>query len=318
MFLCQSVQCDVNLLDVLRPNVDAFRLGWDVQISAQWNWRRAFAKLAISAVSGDPIEPRAKGPGVDKRGQPAMHLQPYVLKYVVSGLPIAQIFSQKIAQPRAKIDDELLKRSVVPRLAPQDQQALGEAIENLPRNRLGLARWLTRDDNPLTARVTVNRFWQQFFGTGLVKTSGDFGATGEWPSHPELLDWLAVEFMESGWDVKHLIRLMVTSATYRQSSARDEAKVKADPENKLASRFPVRRLEAEVIRDSILAVGGILDPAMHGPGSLDEASRKRSIYFTMKRSKLIPALIVFDAPDGTVHVGDRRFPVDVDSIRGSR
>lgn len=142
-------------------------------------------------------------------------------------------------------------------------------------------------------------------GRGLVSTVSDFGLRGEPPSHPELLDFLAAELIKGGWKLKPIHKLIVMSETYRQSSARDEAKVKADPENKLAGRYPVRRLEAEVIRDSILAVGGILDTAMHGPGTLDEASRKRSIYFTMKRSKLIPALIVFDAPDGTAGVGER-------------
>ncbi|MFO0802754.1 MAG: PSD1 and planctomycete cytochrome C domain-containing protein [Gemmataceae bacterium] len=174
--------------------------------------------------------------------------------------------------------------------------------------RTSFANWLTDAKDgagQLAARVIVNRLWQRHMGRGLVSTVSDFGLRGEAPSHPELLDYLAGELIKGGWKLKPIHKLIVMSETYRQSSARDEAKVKADPENKLAGRYPVRRLEAEVIRDSILAVGGILDPAMHGPGTLDEASRKRSIYFTMKRSKLIPALIVFDAPDGTAGVGER-------------
>ena len=109
---------------------------------------------------------------------------------------------------------------------------------DLPRNRLGFAKWLLRPEHPLTARVTVNRFWQEVFGTGLVKTAGDFGVTGELPSHPELLDWLAVEFRESGWDVKQLFKLMVTSATYRQSAVVTPEKLEKDPREPAALARP--------------------------------------------------------------------------------
>jgi hypothetical protein len=153
--------------------------------------------------------------------------------------------------------------------------------------------------------VIVNRLWQHHTGRGLVATPSDFGLRSDPPSHPELLDFLASELIRNGWRLKPIHKLIVTSAAYRQSSTRDDAKAKADPENKLFGRYPVRRLEAEVIRDSILFVGGTLDTTMYGPGSLDENSRKRSIYFTMKRSKLIPSLVVFDAPDGTAGVGER-------------
>ena len=174
--------------------------------------------------------------------------------------------------------------------------------------RAAFANWLTdakAGAGQLTARVIVNRLWQHHLGRGLVSTVSDFGLRGEAPSHPELLDYLASELIANGWKLKPIHRLIVTSVAYRQSSAGDEVKAKADPENKLVGRFPVRRLDAEVIRDSILSVGGILDTTMFGPGSLDEASKKRSIYFTMKRSKLIPSLTVFDAPDGTAGVGER-------------
>jgi hypothetical protein len=174
--------------------------------------------------------------------------------------------------------------------------------------RAALARWLTDTDGGaghLLARVIVNRLWQQHFGRGLVSTPSDFGVRGEPPTHPELLDFLARELIRHGWRLKPIHRLLVTSAAYRQSSTRDPHKARIDPDNTLVWRQPVRRLTAEVIRDSILFVGGKLNTTMYGPGHLSEESPRRSIYFTIKRSKLIPALVVFDAPDGTVGVGER-------------
>lgn len=137
--------------------------------------------------------------------------------------------------------------------------------EELPRNRLGLAQWLLRPDHPLTSRVTVNRFWQELFGTGLVKTSGDFGIAGELPSHPELLDWLAVEFREGNWDVKRFFKLLVNSATYRQSAVTTPEKREKDPQDRWFSRGPRFRMDAEMIRDYALASSGILVPRIGGP-----------------------------------------------------
>jgi Protein of unknown function (DUF1553)/Protein of unknown function (DUF1549)/Concanavalin A-like lectin/glucanases superfamily/Planctomycete cytochrome C len=136
---------------------------------------------------------------------------------------------------------------------------------DLPKTRLGLAQWLLRPEHPLTARVTVNRFWQEVFGTGIVRTAGDFGISGELPSHPELLDWLAVEFRESGWDVKRFFRLLVTSATYRQSAVATPDKLAKDPQNTYLSRGPRFRLDGEAIRDSALAASGLLARKLGGP-----------------------------------------------------
>jgi hypothetical protein len=143
--------------------------------------------------------------------------------------------------------------------------ALPPLPSDLPRNRLGLATWLVRPQHPLTARVSVNRFWQEVFGVGLVRTTGDFGVSGELPSDPELLDWLAVEFRESGWDVKRLFRLMVESSAYRQSAATTPEKLEKDPFNRLLSRGPRFRMDAEVIRDQALAASGLLVGTVGGP-----------------------------------------------------
>lgn len=197
--------------------------------------------------------------------------------------------------------------------------------EGLPKNRLGLARWLTDPRHPLTARVTVNRIWQMYFGTGLVRTSEDFGVQGEWPSHPELLDWLATEFIASGWDVKALHRLIVTSATYQQSSRVTRELLEVDPENRLLARGPRHRLAAELIRDQALAVSGLLVDRPGGPSvrpyqppglwkevafdvtgkaltaqvyqpDKGEALYRRSLYTFWKRTSPPPTMLLFDAP----------------------
>lgn len=144
-------------------------------------------------------------------------------------------------------------------------RALPPLPKDAPANRLGFARWLLAGEHPLTARVTVNRFWQEVFGNGIVRTAGDFGITGELPSHPDLLDWLAVEFREQQWDVKKLFKLMLTSATYRQSARATAEKVARDPDNRLLARGPRFRLDAEMIRDQALSASGLLSPRVGGP-----------------------------------------------------
>jgi mono/diheme cytochrome c family protein len=174
--------------------------------------------------------------------------------------------------------------------------------------RRALAEWLTDVDNGagrLLARVIVNRLWQHHMGRGIVATPSDFGHRGDKPTDPELLDWLATELIRNGWRLKAIHRLILTSACYQESSQRDDAKIKADPENRLFWRRQPRRLEAEAIRDALLAVSGELDNKMFGAGTLDPASKRRSIYFTVKRSKLIPMMSVFDAPDALGGLGER-------------
>ena len=178
----------------------------------------------------------------------------------------------------------------------------------LSYRRSALAQWITDTEQGaghLLARVMVNRLWQHHMGRGIVATPNDFGQQGERPTHPELLDWLAVKFIESGWKLKAMHRLMMTSAVYMQGSEYDAKRAAMDVDNVLMWRRGSRRLEAEAIRDSMLAVSGMLDATMHGPGTLDESMRRRSIYFFTKRSKLIPLMALFDAPDSLTGVGQR-------------
>ncbi|OAI39772.1 hypothetical protein AYO40_05460 [Planctomycetaceae bacterium SCGC AG-212-D15] len=174
--------------------------------------------------------------------------------------------------------------------------------------RIALGNWLTDSQQGaghLLARVMVNRVWQHHFGRGIVGTPNDFGSQGERPTHPELLDWLAGEFIRGGWKLKPLHKLIMTSAAYRQGSATNDAGAKADPNDRLLWRYPTRRLEAEAIRDAMLTVSGSLDATMYGPGTLDGNSPRRSIYLTVKRSRMIPFLQLFDAPEAAQSQGER-------------
>jgi hypothetical protein len=177
-----------------------------------------------------------------------------------------------------------------------------------PYLRRSLTNWICDVEcgaGHLLARVIVNRLWQHHFGRGIVATPSDFGAQGERPTHPELLDFLASELIASGWRLKPIHRLIVTSAAYRQGTAFDREKSAADPDNRLLWRRAPRRLEAEVIRDALLAVSGQLDRRMFGPGTLDLQQKRRSVYFFVKRSRLVPMMVLFDAPDGTVGIEQR-------------
>ena len=177
-------------------------------------------------------------------------------------------------------------------------------IEPIPGNpnttgrRATLAKWLTDPSNSLSARVMANRIWQWHFGSGIVASSNDFGSLGERPSHPQLLDWLAQKFIDDGWSLKSMHRLVMTSGTYRQGSIRrNEIAEQIDPNNKLVWRMPVRRMDAEQLRDSMLLVSGEIDSTMGGPGVSEEKSARRSIYVVNKRNKLRTMMNSFDTPD---------------------
>ena len=227
--------------------------------------------------------------------------------------------------PDSEPDAHVLNRGMydqkLERVTAGTPAALPPMAASLPRNRLGLATWLVDETNPLTSRVTVNRFWQQLFGTGLVATSDDFGGQGETPSHPELLDWLAVEFRDSGWDVKQLFRTLVTSATYRQSALTTPEKTARDPENRLLSHGPHFRMDAEMVRDYALAASGLLVRTIGGPSvkpyqpervwstvampqsntrryeqDTGDKLYRRSLYTFWKRSAPPPSMDIFNAP----------------------
>ena len=239
------------------------------------------------------------------------------IQELTENLPTVMVM-QELDEPR---ETRFLNRGLYDQpgetVSPGTPSSLPPLPDGAPRNRLGFARWLVDPGHPLTARVAVNQLWQICFGAGLVKTADDFGTQGEFPSHPELLDWLAVEFIDSGWDVKALLRLIVTSQTYQQSSqATPELRVR-DPENRLLACGPRYRLPAEMIRDNALAVSGLLIERIGGPSvkpyqpaglwkemrndsyEQDHGSAlyRRSLYTYRKRSVPPPSLNAFDAPD---------------------
>ncbi len=197
--------------------------------------------------------------------------------------------------------------------------------DDLPKNRLGLARWLFHPDHPLTARVTVNRYWQLFFSRGLVETAEDFGNQGALPTHPDLLDWLAIRFQEENWNIKSLLKQIVLSATYRQSSRADETLLEIDPNNELLARGPRQRLTAEMMRDNALAASGLLVRKIGGPSvrpyqppglwrfnsgryvqDHGDSLYRRSLYTIWKRTVPPPTMNTFDAPDRSYCIARRQ------------
>lgn len=242
------------------------------------------------------------------------------LQQLIAERPSSLIAQEKTTPPYAHV----LKRgdyaARLERVAPGTPHFLPALAADAPRNRLSLANWLFTAENPLFARVAINRMWQELFGSGLVESAGDFGRTGSHPSHPKLLDWLAVDFRESGWDVKRMYRELVLSATYRQSAVITPALLKADPTNRLLARGPRFRMDAEVIRDSALAVSGLLVNRVGGPpvkpyqplglwqevamlesntkeyaADTGEDLYRRSVYSFLKRASPPPSMEAFDA-----------------------
>ena len=237
---------------------------------------RAYARLlnadelAALASPSDPrfarqafLEHQATGPAADAwKRLNALRVERDLF---LRALPTVMIMAE-LPQRRPT---HLLSRGQYDQPGDQVEPGLPASLPPLPKgapnNRLGLAQWITHPDHPLTARVAVNRFWQTYFGTGLVKTVEDFGQQGEWPSHPELLDWLATEFVRTGWDIKAMQKLIVTSATYRQSSRTTPDLLQRDPENRLLARGPRLRLPAESVRDNALTIAGLLKEKLGGP-----------------------------------------------------
>ena len=233
----------------------------------------------------------------------------------VESLPTVMVMQERDV-PR---DTFLLMRGAYDKpgdkVAPGVPAVLPMLPKGVPNNRLGFGRWLVDSANPLTARVAMNRFWQMYFGAGLVRTVEDFGSQGEWPTHPELLDWLATEFVRTGWDIKAMQKLIVTSAAYRQSSKTTPELLQKDPENRLLARAPRLRLPAGMIRDQALAVSGLLTEQIGGPSvkpyqpaglwkelsgqdyvqDKGEKLYRRSLYTFWKRSSPPPSLMNFDA-----------------------
>jgi hypothetical protein len=288
-----------------------------VRLSAETkkNWDRAATAARLTMIA-DPAGPFAASPlhtaAAKLTEQLATAVKGYTTTLVAQDLPEPRVtkvlhrgeYNQPVGEP----------------LEPGILNAMGSFPADAPRNRLGLAKWLTSREHPLVARVLVNRFWQRVFGYGLVRTPEDFGVQGQQPTHPELLDWLAVELQDSGWDLKHMLRLMVHSRTFRQRSAwRTDVQ---DPENRLFARASGYRLDAEVLRDMGLWASGLLDPHMGGegvkpyqpagmwlamahPGSntkLYERDKgrllyRRSLYVYWKRTSPHPMMTLFDAPD---------------------
>ncbi len=252
-----------------------------------------------------------------RKAQAALAAAEKERKVFYDSLPTVMVMKER-EQPR---DAFILKRGAydahLDKVTPAVPSAFPPLPADAPRNRLGLARWLVDRGNPLTARATVNRYWAMLFGIGLVKTVEDFGSQGEWPAHQDLLDWLAVDFMDSGWSVKHSVKTMVMSATYRQSSKVTPDLVQRDPENRLLARGPRLRLPAEMIRDQALAASGLLVDKLGGPPvkpyqpaglwqelqdgqgykeDEGEGLYRRSLYTYWRRTVAPPNMVNFDAP----------------------
>jgi mono/diheme cytochrome c family protein len=285
---------------------------------SKWTEAQAKALAAYFVEHADAATARAVRPLRDKLAQAEKKR-----KEIETQAPTTLVFRERAGEPRPAYR---LKRGEYDQRGEKVGRGVPAFLPPLPPgepvNRLGLARWLVAPDHPLTARVAVNRLWLQVFGTGIVKTAEDFGSQGEPPSHPELLDWLAVQFREDGWNIKRMMKRLVMSATYRQSSRVAPEKLAKDPENRLLSRGPRYRLDAEMLRDQVLFVGGLLAEQVGGPSVKPwqppglweavgytssntanfvpdhgaEKVHRRSLYIFWKRTSAPPQMTTFDAP----------------------
>lgn len=341
-----------------KPTQTTFRIGWDngakslryAGLLAEVNvWNRslsekeigsAFESRALAYAAGLPLEQRTSIESGWLRQASLRERDAHFAKDLANLEALrGELFALQRKAPTVMVMQEMAAPRETHVLVRGSYDAPGEKVEagvpeellggwpaGAPRNRLGLAQWLTKPDHPLTSRVVVNRFWQQLFGLGIVKTSDNFGLQGEWPSHPELLDWLACHFIDSGWNVKALMKMIVLSSTYRQSSDATPELVARDPENRLLARGPRFRLPAEVIRDQALQISGLLKQKVGGPSvypyqppdlykgivvaasypgttyvvSTGDDLYRRSLYTFWKRTVPHPTLNVFDAPDREV------------------
>jgi hypothetical protein len=264
--------------------------------------RIVLTKAQVTSEDVPPIPHHADG-----RGYPHFYPQVYQLgrgdvaqKRGVAEPGFLQVLVRPGADPRRWSD--------ATQQATDASRASGSGDGGRSRQRAAVARWITdveQGAGALAARVIVNRVWQHHFGRGIVATPSDFGRQGEAPTHPELLEWLATDFVEHGWQLKRLHKLIMLSAVYRQTSEFHETRAQVDRENRLLWRFPPRRLEAEAIRDTLLTISGQLDRTLYGPGTLDPGMRRRSIYFFIKRSQLIPLMVLFDWPEHQVSIAER-------------
>ncbi len=334
-----------------KPSPTRFRVGWDnkgSRLAGRFDelalWTRGLSDSEISNLFAARALPYAAGKKQPSAVETAW-LRDALLRrqnaqFAKADAELTKVRAEWLAVQRAAPTMMVMEEMATPRqthllkrgaydlpgevVQPEvPEQLLGSWPAGAPRNRLGLAQWLTKPDHPLTARVVVNRFWQQFFGQGLVKTSENFGVQGDSPSYPELLDWLSREFIDSGWDVKGLVKQIVLSQVYRQDSAASKELIARDPENRLLARGPRFRLPAEAIRDQALQISGLLAERLGGPsvfpyqpaglykgivvaadypGTTYTESQgadlyRRSLYTYWKRTVPHPTMTVFDAPD---------------------
>ncbi len=264
----------------------------DVQESLAKKPQPNLAKVQVTSEGFPPTKHHADG-----RGFPHFYPETHLLN---RGDP-----NQKLAVAESGYLQVLMRNN---KSTPDWQESPPPDWKRTSYRRLGLANWMSDVENGaghLLARVAVNRIWHHHFGRGIVSTPNDFGLQGTLPSHPELLDYLAQRFIAGGWSAKALHRDILLSATWQQSSAPSAEHAAIDPDNQFLWRFAPRRIEAEIVRDSILSAAGQLDAEMYGPGTLNESHQRRSIYFMIKRSRLVPMMQIFDQPEPLASQGSR-------------